>query len=93
MKKFKNYILITVCGILAVVSVFLTIETSTSGAEVANLDKTSVELANQKRNLEESLVKGISMSQLEEKSTEFGFVRPENMVYISSSAPSYAAKN
>ena len=30
---------------------------------------------------------------LEEKSTEFGFVRPENMVYISSSAPSYAAKN
>lgn len=92
MKKFKNYILITVCGILAVISVFLTIETSTSGAEVASLDKIATELTNQKRNLEESLVKGISMSRLEEKSSELGFVKPENMVYISS-APSYAAKN
>ncbi len=86
-KSFKNYILIVVCGILAVVSVFLTIETSTSGAEVANLDKTKIELTNQKRNLEESLVKGISMSGLEEKSIEMGFVQPENLVYVSSVAP------
>ena len=87
LKSVKNYILVTVCGILAVTSVFLTIETTTSGAEIAKLDKTAIELTNQKRNLEESLVKGVSMSQLVEKSAELGFVKPENMVYVSSVAP------
>lgn len=86
-KGFKNYILIAVCGLLVVTSVFVTIETATSGAEVANLDKTTVELTNQKRILEESLIKGISMSQLEEKSAELGFVKPENLVYVSTVAP------
>lgn len=86
-KSLKNYILITVCGLLAVVSVFLTIETSTSGAEVASLDKAAAELSDQNRILEESLVKGISMSQLEEKSTELGYVKPETMIYISNIAP------
>lgn len=84
-KSVKNYILITLCGILAAVSVFLTIETATSGAEVASLDKTEVELINQKRTLEENLVKGISMSKLEEKSVELGFIKPESLVYVSSS--------
>ncbi|HTK03924.1 MAG TPA: hypothetical protein VL401_04145 [Alphaproteobacteria bacterium] len=93
MKTYKNYILITICGILAAISVFLTIEAATSGAEIANLDKTAKELTDQKRILEESLVKGISMSQLTEKSAELGFVKPENLVYVSNSAPKYAAKN
>ncbi len=87
LKSAKNYVLITVCGILVATSVFLTIETATSGAEVANLDKTTAELTNQKRVLEESLVKGISMSQLQEKSVELGFVKPENLVYVSGVAP------
>jgi hypothetical protein len=89
----KNYILITICGIITAISVFLTIGVATSGAEVAKLDKTIVDLTNEKRILEENLVRGISMSKLEEKSVELGFVKPENLVYISGAAPKYAAKN
>ena len=40
LKNIKNYVLITFCGLLAAVSVFLTIEMATSGAEVSKLDKT-----------------------------------------------------
>lgn len=87
MKSAKNYILITICGVLAAISVFLTIETATSGAEVANLDKSVATLANQKRILEENLVKSVSLSQLSEKSAELGFVKPENLVYVSDVAP------
>ena len=82
-KSVKNYILITLCGILVAISVFLTIETATSGAEVASLDKTVVELTNEKRTLEEDLVKGISRHELQEKSTELGFFKPETLVYVS----------
>jgi hypothetical protein len=87
MKTKKNYILITICGILIASSVFLTVETATSGAEVARLDKTTVEMSNQKRILEENLIKGISMTQLQEKSLELGFVKPSNLIYISSISP------
>lgn len=83
LKNIKNYVLITFCGLLAAVSVFLTIETATSGAEVAKLDKTVINLSNQKRILEENLVKGISMSELQEKSSELGFIKPAKLVYIS----------
>lgn len=87
MKTKKNYILITICGILIASSVFLTVETATSGAEVAKLDKTVIEMGNQKRILEENLIKGISMTQLQEKSLELGFVKPSNLIYISSVSP------
>ncbi len=89
-KSVKNYILITLCGILAASSVFMTIETATSGAEVANLDKTEIELTNQKRALEENLVKGISMSSLEGKSAELGFIKPESLVYVAGNEASTA---
>lgn len=82
-RNIKNHILIVVCGILMVASVFITVESSTSGSEVANLNKVEIQLINQKRSLEESLVKGVSMSGLVEKSAELGFVKPENLVYVS----------
>lgn len=87
LKNIKNYVLITFCGLLAAVSVFLTIEMATSGAEVSKLDKTSIEMSNQKRILEENLIKSVSMSQLQEKSSELGFVKPSNLIYISSISP------
>ncbi len=84
-KSFKNYILIVVFGILVVSSVLITIDTAATGAEVANLQKTESKLTDQKRVLEESLVKGVSMAELQQKSIELGFVQPANLVYVSNS--------
>ena len=87
MNKFKNkksYILIALFLVLSVSSVFMTIETATSGMEVAKLQKQEAVLLAQKRDLQESLVKTLSVSELSEKSSDLGFVKPENLVYVSS---------
>jgi len=90
-KNIKNYILVIVCGILIVSSVLMTIDTAASGAEIANLQKTETKLSDQKRVLEEGLVKGISMSDLQQKSIDLGFVKPETLVYVSGQDTSTAA--
>lgn len=88
MKKNKKfYILGIICGVLAVVSIFLTIEVAASGVEISNLEKTETALGDQKRSLEESLVKNLSTSLLTEKSLEMGFVKPANLVYVSEVPP------
>lgn len=85
--SFRNIILMSVCGILALSSIFMTIETATSGLEIGKLEKTEVELANQKKDLEESLVKTLSVSELQEKSQGLGFTKPKNLVYVAPTAP------
>jgi hypothetical protein len=82
----KNTVLITIVGVLAISSIFLTIETATTGVEVAKLEKTEAALINQKRDLEESLVKTLSVADLQEKSVELGFVKPANLVYVTGAA-------
>jgi hypothetical protein len=80
--SFKKYILVGVCGILAISSVFMTIETATSSAEVASLQKEEATLADQKMGLEDNLVKSLSMGELQTQSTEMGFVKPATLVYV-----------
>jgi Na+-transporting NADH:ubiquinone oxidoreductase subunit NqrC len=82
MKKSKKYILIVVLGALAVSSIFMTVVTATSGAEVSSLQKEEKQLADQKRFLEDALVKTLSMDQLQEKSGSMGYVKPVNLVYV-----------
>lgn len=87
--KLKIYILGGICGVLAIVSIFLTIEVATSGVEVAKLEKTESVLDQQHRSFEESLVKNLSNSELLAKSEDLGFVKPTNLVYVSE-APTVA---
>ena len=82
MKNIKKYILIGVCAVLAVSSVFMTVETATSSVEVFNLQKKEAQLADQKRTLEDTLVKTLSMSQLQEKGNGLGYVKPVTLVYV-----------
>jgi len=77
-----KYVLIGVCGILAISSVFMTIETATSSTEVASLQQEEVKLADQKMGLEDNLVKSLSLGQLQTKSGEMGFVKPMALVYV-----------
>ena len=90
LNNLKKYILIGVCGLLAVSSVFMTVVTATSGAEVSNLQKQEAELSDERMNLNNTLIKSLSMSQLQEKSNELGFSKPVGLVYVA--APEAVAK-
>lgn len=81
-KTFRNYILIGVCAVLAISSIFITIETATVGAEMAKIEKTQNLLSSQKRDLEETLVRTLSITELQQKGTELGFLKAVDLVYV-----------
>lgn len=83
----KKIVLMSIVAVLAISSIFLTIESATIGMEVSKLEKTEAALSNQKRDLEEVLVRSLSNSTLQEKSTELGFIKPIELVYVSQVAP------
>jgi hypothetical protein len=83
----NKYVLIGVCAVLAASSIFMTVETATSGVEVSNLRSQEVVLLNQKTSLEDTLVKTLSISSLEQKSGEMGYSKPSTLVYVTSSQP------
>jgi hypothetical protein len=82
MLNLKKYILISLFGVLAVSSVFMTVVGATSGAEISKLQKEEAKLTDEKRYLENMLVKTLSMNQLQEKSGSLGFAKPVNLVYV-----------
>lgn len=82
LKSLRMYILAGVCGILAVLSIFMTIESATSGAEVADLQKKEAGLLSQQQDLQQNLVENLSVNSLQEKSTEMGFTKINNLVYV-----------
>ena len=87
MLKIKKYILIGICAILAISSVFMTVETATSGVEVSSLRSEEAELLSQKRELEDSLIKNLSVSGLQQKSGEMGYEKPSVLVYVAEAKP------
>lgn len=86
-EKYKNFILMGICGILAISSVITTIGVSVSGSQISDLQKKEAQLVSEKRVLEAQLVKTSSLSQLQTKSTDLGFVKPAEMVYLPQSLP------
>lgn len=85
--NYRNYILLGICIILAVANVVMTIGRATAGVEIASLRETENKLSDQKRSLEDNLVRSLSINQLQDKSTELGFVKPADTLYLSESAP------
>jgi len=81
-KSLKMYVLGGLCGILAVFSIFMTIETATSGAEIASFQKKEALLMGQQQDLQENLVENLSVSSLREKSVEMGFTKVSSLVYV-----------
>lgn len=82
-KSFTKYILLTVVGVLAVSSIAMTVETASSGVEMAAIREEEGRLVSEKRNLENSLVRSLSMTDLEVKSTELGYAKPADTFYVS----------
>lgn len=89
-KNLTKYVLFAVLGVLVVSSVFMTVETATSSVKVSDLREIGNELSLEKRNLESTLAKSLSMSDLEKKGSELGYVKPAGMVYISGNVEAVA---
>lgn len=85
--KYRNFILLGICGILAISSVITTIGVSASGAQISDLQKKESQLSSEKRVLEGQLVKTSSVSELQTKSADLGFVKPAETVYLSAGLP------
>ncbi len=83
LKSPRGVILVITLAVMVVSSVFVTIETATSGVEFAALQKEEVQLLDQKGYLQDSLVKSLSVSQLQEESVAMGYVKPTALVYTS----------
>ena len=85
-KKFTNlraYGLWVIVGVLLISSVILTIDTATSGAEIAKLEKTQAALLLENSTLTDSLVKSSSLNTVDGKAKELGFAQPNNIIYLS----------
>lgn len=82
LKGLKTYILSGVCGLLLLTSIFMTIETSTNGSELAKLQNSEAELLARQQELQQTLVETLSVNTLQEKSLELGFTKIGDLVYV-----------
>lgn len=80
----KTYFWWIAAGILGIMTILVTIETSTSGFEVSKLEKESGILIQQNRDLSDSLANGMSLNSIAQRSQGFGFDKPEKVVYVNS---------
>jgi hypothetical protein len=87
LKKFKNQLLLGICGVLTILTVVVTVSTATTGAEMSRLEKEEATLTDQRRDIQESFVKTLSTHELEDKSGSLGFAKPADIVYISALLP------
>jgi hypothetical protein len=87
LKNVRLYILSGICGVLAVVSIFMTIDSAASGTEMANLENKETSLMTEQQQLQQDLVQNLSVSSLQEKSAELGFTKISNLVYVSEGVP------
>lgn len=78
----KTTILLPVLAVFALMVVFLTIETVTSGAHLAQLEQEEAVFAKQNRELSDQLVKASSLTTLGEEAEVLGFKKPSQVIYI-----------
>ena len=87
----RKYFLWVILAVLISGQVFLTIQTSTKGASLLELEKKSAELIKEQEMLKNNLVNSSSVSMLHGKATELGFVELNETMYVKV-GESYAVK-
>jgi hypothetical protein len=81
-KSTKKILAWTLGCIVLALFVFLTIETATSGATLANLEKKETAFAQENADLQDAIVRASSLNGFEKRSLELGFVKPTKILYI-----------
>lgn len=67
---------------LFVCTIFFAIESTVLGSRLAALEKKGADLANKNTEVSNRLVQSTSLNNVQERSDELGFVKPENIIYI-----------
>lgn len=75
--------LIVIAGVMFVTaSVYVTLQTASSGAKLAKLEKQLQELQVENRNMNEQLVRASSLTKISEQASVLGFVKASEILYI-----------
>ena len=69
--------------IFGLATIFLTIESATSGAKLASLEQKVYTLTKENENIEQQVVNSSSLTDLGKKADELGFAKPQSVLYIS----------
>ena len=75
--------LLPVLVLFGIFTVYLTIESATSGAQLAELERKAAEIARENQRLSGEIVRSSSLKDLGKKAEEMGFIKPQEVVYIS----------
>lgn len=78
----KKYVLFFILFAFLVFGVFLTIQTATSGAEIAKLESEEERLKEQNQTYKEDILDKSSLKITGEKAGELGFIKPLQIVYL-----------
>jgi hypothetical protein len=78
----KSLLLFGGLAVLTAGFVYLTVETATSGAVLSDLERKETLLTEENRELSETIAKASSLNILETKTTELGYNKPSNILYI-----------
>lgn len=85
--KKRKHILWIVMAIFSAVSIFFTIQNSTSGAKLSYLENEQQRLIEENRKISRELVMVSSLKDLESISEELGFVKPQQIIYLTKLEP------
>ena len=69
-------------AVFVVLQVFFTIQTATSGAELATLETEREQLLKENRMLAGRLVQSTSLTEIQENTGELEFSKPKNLFYV-----------
>lgn len=77
-----NYIFWLAVSAFGVISIFFTIQTATSGAHLAQLEKEEANSRRENQALSAELVKLSSLTSIKEEAEQLGFGKPAKVIYI-----------
>lgn len=85
MKKNKKiqFVLLPILALFVVAIVFFTIEMSTLGAQLVELENEEAKLIKERQKISVQLIDASSLSEIGEKAEDLGFKKPSNIIYIS----------
>lgn len=78
----KTYLFLTIGIIVSVVSIIYIVDTVSLGLTLSKEEQSLEALSSENRNLSESLVNSSSLTSLQGKVGQLGFVTPTNLVYL-----------
>lgn len=82
MKNIKNYLLIFILAVFALANIIYIVGISTSGAELTKLENEEELLVAQNQNYKEQIMGMSSLTEIEGRAQELGFIKPLDVVYI-----------